>query len=315
MNRLITFFKENYKALLVAFGIALLLWVVVTTDKEYKTRIEVPFGIARIAENKVLINQVPDKIVLEVSGKGRALIGLKFYNTKINLELPEVTKSTVLNLNNYIHRFNIAPELGINIIDIIEPKQLDLRVDRFMVDKKPVRLIADINTAPGFVLNEYSLGQDTVVVSGPASLVERLNYLETEEVKKNDVKYPFQETAPLVQPREGIIELNPDEITVGFDIEQIVERTIYDIPIQIVGVPSNLIASAAPKTVSIRVKGSESIITHITKDEITVFFDYGTDYEKGKTEYEYQIETPDNVTWTSAIPRNFRLHLQRVEIE
>ena len=89
MNKLLTFLKENYKPLLIAFGLALLLWLVVATDKEYKTRIEVPFRIVRLAENKVLIKPVPDEVVMEVSGKGRALMGLNFYNTKIDLELPE----------------------------------------------------------------------------------------------------------------------------------------------------------------------------------------------------------------------------------
>lgn len=314
MNRLITFLKENYKSLSVAFGLAVLLWLVVTTDKEYKTRVEVPFEIARLAENKVLVNPVPEKVIMEVSGKGRALMGLNFYNTKIELELPEINKSTVIDLNNYLSRFNFATELGISIVDIIEPKQLDLRVDRFTQEKKPVRVKQNIQTAPGYTLNDIELDRDSVTVSGPASLIERLNYLETATVKKENIKYPFQESVPLVQPREGIIKLKPDIVTVSFNVEQIVERTIYDIPIQIVGVPSNLIATASPRNVSLRIKGSESIITEMTKDEFTVFFDYGKNYKKGKTEYGFQIETPNNVSCTNMIPNKFRLHLQRVEI-
>ena len=130
MNKIFAFFKENYKPLLVAFVLAVLLWLVVTTDKEYKTRIEVPFKIVRLAENKVLLKPVPDKVIMEVSGKGRALMGLNFYNLKVNLELPEINKSTVIDLNNYLNRFDVATELGVNVVDIIEPKQLDLRVDR-----------------------------------------------------------------------------------------------------------------------------------------------------------------------------------------
>jgi len=30
-------------------------------------------------------------------------------------------------------------------------------------------------------------------------------------------------------------------------------------------------------------------------------------------DYKVQIETPNNVSWTSASPEQFRLHLQRVE--
>jgi YbbR domain-containing protein len=313
MNKLIAFLKENYKAILVAFGLALLLWLVVTTNKEYKTRIEVPFRIVRLAENKVLIKPVPDKVIMEVSGKGRALIGLNFYKTKIDLELPEINKSTVIDLNNYISRFDVATELGISVVDIIEPKQLDLRVDRFTVAEKPLRVQSSIQTAPGYILNSIIMEKDSVTVSGPASLIDRLNYLETEKVEEKNVKYPFRKSVAIVQPRPGIITLDPENVSVSFNIEQIVERTIYDIPIQIVSVPSNLIAKAIPRTISLRIKGSESIITQITKDEITVFFDYEKNYQKGQVDYELQIETPNNVSWTNASPDKFRLHLQRVE--
>ena len=313
MNKLIAFLKENYKAILVAFGLALLLWLVVTTNKEYKTRIEVPFRIVRLAENKVLIKPVPDKVIMEVSGKGRALIGLNFYKTKIDLELPEINKSTVIDLNNYISRFDVATELGISVVDIIEPKQLDLRVDRFTVAEKPLRAQSSIQTAPGYILNSIIMEKDSVTVSGPASLIDRLNYLETEKVEEKNVKYPFRKSVAIVQPRPGIITLDPENVSVSFNIEQIVERTIYDIPIQIVSVPSNLIAKAIPRTISLRIKGSESIITQITKDEITVFFDYEKNYQKGQVDYELQIETPNNVSWTNASPDKFRLHLQRIE--
>lgn len=313
MNKLFTFLKENYKALLVAFGLALLLWLVVTTNKEYKTRIEVPFRIVRLADNKVLIKPIPDKVILEVSGTGRALMGLNFYNTKIDLELPEINKSTVIDLIDYQSRFDVATELGVSIVDIIEPKQLDLRVDRYMIAEKPVRVQSDIQTAPGYTLKQYTLEQDSVTVSGPASLINRLNYLETQKIEKQDVKYPFRESVAITQPRAGIINLQPENVTVVFDVEQIVERTIYDVPIQIVGVPTNLIATSSPRNISLRIKGSESIITQITKDEITVFFDYGKKYRKGISEYEFQIEMPANITYTTASPDKFRLHLQRIE--
>jgi YbbR domain-containing protein len=313
MNKLITFLKENYRSILIAFGLALLLWLVVTTNKEYKTRIEVPFRILRLAENKVLIKPVPDKVIMEVSGKGRALIGLNFYNTKIDLELPEINKSTVIDLNDYLSRFDIATELGINVVDIIEPKQLDLRVDRYTVAEKPLHVQSNIQTAPGYVLNTIRMEQDSVSVSGPASLIDRLNYLETEKVERNEVKYPFRQSVAIVQPKPGIINIDPENVSVAFNIEQIVERTIYDVPIQIVGVPGNLTAKASPRTISLRIKGSESLITQISKDEITVFFDYDKHYQKGKVEYDFQIETPNNVSWTNASPDKFRLHLQRIE--
>ena len=315
MNQTIKFIRQNYKSILGSFLLASLLWLVVTTNKDYKYRIEVPFKIERLAEGKVLINPVPDKAVFEVEGKGRALLALNFYKSSIDLELPEIQKSTIINLEDYKSRFNVASELGVKVIDIIEPKTLDLKVDNYYEVKKPVRVQSKIQLAPGYILVNVKPVQDSVLVSGPESLLNRLHYLETESIIKDDVKYPFREAVDLIDPRKNIITLNPDKITVEFEIEQIVERTIYDVPIQIVGLPANLIATPSPRSISLRVKGGESIVTGVTRDELTVFFDFAKNYKPGRLIYDVQIETPENVSWTSASPDKFRLQLKRVDSE
>jgi len=289
MNQFLIFLKKNYKSITVSLILAFLLWLVVTTNKEYKTRIEVPLQVIRLAENKVLLNPVPDKVILEISGKGRSLMGLNFYKSSIDLELPEISRSTIIDLGDYQNRFNVATELGVEIVDIIEPKKLDLKVDQYMEVRKPVRVQSEIKAAPGYVLIDVKPAQDSVLVTGPQTLLERLNYLETEKVLKEDVKYPFRETVSLVEPREGIIQLFPNRIGLLFNIEQIVERTIYNVPIQIVGIPPEFLASPNPANVSLRIKGGENIITNLTTDELTVFFDFGRNYREGNLIYDMRV--------------------------
>jgi len=315
MRKLFDFFRQNIKAILTSFFLAFLLWLVITTNKEYKTRVVLPFSISRLAENKVLLNPVPDKIILEVSGKGRALLALKFYSTRIDLELPEIEKSTTIDLTDYLNRFDVARELGVSISSIIEPKKIDLRVDHYAEAYKPVRVQSHIEAAPGYIVMEVKPLQDTVKVSGPHTLIERLNYVETQPVHKKEVKYPFRETMPLLDPRPGIIRIFPEKVLIDFKIEQIVERTIFNVPIQIVGVPANLQATPVPPNVSLRVKGGESLITALSADAITVYFDYSKHFESGTMNYSLQIETPPNVTWTHVSPDNFRLQLKRTEVD
>lgn len=315
MNKLFEFFRQNVKTITASFLLAFLLWLVITTDKEYTTRLEVPFSISRLAENKVLLNPLPDKIIMEVTGKGRALIALQFYSTRIDLELPEIERSTTIDMTDYMNRFVVARELGVRISSIIEPKKLDLKVDHFTQAYKPIRVKHQIEAAPGYIVVDVKPLQDSVSVSGPLTLIERLNYVETQAVQKKEVKYPFRESVPLIEPRPGIIRIFPEKVLIDFNIEQIVERTIFNVPIQIVGVPSNLQATPQPPTVSLRVKGGESLITALTADAITVFFDYSKHFEAGRMNYPVQIETPPNMTWTHVSPDNFRLQLKRIEVE
>ena len=72
-------------------------------------------------------------------------------------------------------------------------------------------------------------------------------------------------------------------------------------------------AEATPQTISLRVKGGESRVSALTKDEIDVIFNYETSFKSGTTNYLMQIKTPDDITWVEASPQTFSLKLVRKE--
>ncbi|HGY56823.1 MAG TPA: YbbR-like domain-containing protein [Caldithrix abyssi] len=313
MKAILDFFVKNYKPLLTSFVLAVLLWVVVTTDKVYNTRIEVPLKIVRLAKNRVLLNPVPEKVVLEVRGKGRALIGLNFFNTAFKLELPEADHSLTIDLMDYKNSFNIPREMNITVVDIIEPKKLKLEIDKYSEEYKPIKLISEVIPSAGYILMDVKPERDSVLLSGPQSIVEQVEYISNESYNRKDVKYPFTEKIKLVEPKPGITRLDPETIEVTFVIEQLVERSVYNIPIQMVGIPDNLIASAIPPAVSLRVKGGESLVSALKADEITVLFNYARDYQQGRVQYPMQVETPPGISVVEMSPSLFRLQLKKKE--
>ncbi len=313
MKAIFEFFVKNYKPLLTSFILAVLLWVVVTTDKVYVTRIEVPLKIVRLAKDRVLLNAPLEKVVLEVRGKGRALIGLMFFNTAFNLELPEVEKSVTIDLMDYKSSFNIPREMNISVVNVISPKKLTLEVDTYTEEYKPVELISEVIPSAGYILMDVQLEQDSVLLSGPLSIVEHVDYISNEPLNRKDVKYPFSEVIKLIEPKPGITHLTPEAVKVTFMIEQLVERSVYNIPIQIVGVPDDLIASAIPPTISLRVKGGESLVAALKAEEITVVFNYARDYRKGIMQYPLEVETPQGVSVVEMSPQIFRLQLKKKE--
>ena len=311
MKRFFKFIINNYKPLLTSFLLALLLWVAVATDKDYTTKLVVPFKISRVAPGYVLSEIPESKVVLEVSGKGRALFGLNFYNSSIDLELPEFKKSTVLHLNDYQKRFNIPRNMGIDIIEILEPKTISIKIDKFVQEKKPIRVHSDIKPMPGYVLSMVELNTDSVFVSGPAKIVSNLKIMHTADIIKTEMKYPFHEESKLKNPNPGVVLIEPNNILIKFDIEQLVERTLYNIPIQLVGIPAYYKATAIPPNVSIRVKGSESHVTKLSATDLTAIFNYRNVYERGKTLYEVQIDAPEEIDLLTISPNTFRLQLRR----
>ena len=136
--------------------------------------------------------------------------------------------------------------------------------------------------------------------------------VHTNRELKQFVRFPFDLVADLVSPRQDIIFISPNKIKVNFNIEQLVERTVYNIPINIINVPKNIIAEATPTTISVRVKGGETRISDLSIDDIDVFFDY-TGYESRKVNYLMQIKTPIDIAWVEASPQYFNIKLVRKE--
>ncbi len=299
--------------MLTSFILALLLWFVVTTEREYATRIVVPFEISHVAPGYVLEAIPPQELELEVRGKGRALLGLQFIKQNMNLEFRELSKDTVIRLNDYRSQLNVSTQMGIELVDIIRPTTLHLKVDKFSEQRKPVLVQNEIKPMLGYLLMEYQAIPESVYVRGPQSMVDDIRTVKTEMITRREVKYPFQVRCALINPRPSVLNLDPATATVQFEIEQLVERKIYNVPIQIIGVPPELKASAQPSNISLKVKGGEDLITSLSQDQVTAYFDYGKDFEVGRLRYPVEVEAPEGVQIVSASPEIFRLKLERKE--
>lgn len=313
MNRFFKFLSKNYTPLFASFFLALLLWIAVITDKTYSRIISIPLNINLLEQGYVLSELPPDQVSIEVSGKGRALFGMNFYESTLDLELPELKESTNINLKNYQNRFHIPRNLGIEIVDILEPRTIDLKIDQLAERKIPITIEAFIKPEPGYVLSETILSQSTVLVTGPRTKLNALSTIHSDSIHKKNVTYPFTETLDLLNPDPGIMTLETDKIIAKFDVEQLVERTLYNIPVQLVAIPVDFSALAVPSNVTIHIKGSEKIVSAINVSDVTAIFNYREMYENGKTLYPINIEMPQDVELLEISPSEFRLILKRNE--
>ena len=313
MEKYISYIKTNYRSLSGAFFLGLLLWVTITSDKEYTHVINVPLTIETLGENLVLTKLPPETIKLKIRGSGRSLFALNFVDQKIGIEFPEITSNQVLNLKEYKNQFRFPQDLSIEILDVVTPKKLAIEVDSYAERYIPVKINDDIKTVPGYLLVDYKSEFDSVLVSGPKSILEKITFIETERIKNSEVRFPFDVTARLISPKKGIVFIYPEQVKLNFNIEQLVERTVYNIPIKIINVPQNITAEATPTTISLRVKGGETRVSNLSIDDIDVLFDYSTNYKNSKTNYLMQIKTPADVAWVKASPQYFNIKLVRKE--
>lgn len=313
MNNIFSRIKKNYRSLTGSFILALLLWVAIKSDNEFNHIIDVPIVISSLGENLVLKKLPPPFVKLRIKGHGRSLFGLNFVDQKIGLEFPRITDDQVVNLDEYKSNFQFPEELNIEVVSVISPKQLTFEVDQYAERKLPIKVNEQIKPDAGYLLVGYTPAVDTLLVKGPATFVNKMQFIETSMVTASEVHLSFEQVVNVINAHSDVVSISPSSIPVKFNIEQLVERTVYNIPIKITNVPNFISAEATPATISVRVKGGETQISALKKEDIDVIFNYRSNFVSGRTNYPMQVKTPDNITWVQVSPTSFNIKLLRKE--
>lgn len=303
--------RKSIKPIIGSFLISILLWFMVTTSKDYTTQIFVPLEISRLARGKTLSKPIPDRAKIEIQGPGQSIIALYFYKAKFSLELPDINKDYKLHLADYINYLDIPSKLGLEVISILEPSVLDLKVDDFANSEKSVRFAGQLSVEPGYVVLDTMYSQDSVKISGPKSLIDKIPYISTQTVDLKNKKYSFKTMINLASPQPDLVYINPGEIEVNFDIQRIIERVVYDVPINIENIPGKYIVEATPPSLSLRVKGGEKLVEKLKVEEIIAEIDFATQYDPERTDYAVSIKTPENISWLESSPKTFKLKIRR----
>ena len=152
---------------------------------------------------------------------------------------------------------------------------------------------------------------DTVEITGPKSLVKKQDYVFTDLLEIVDRKMNFTTQISLKNPQPGITSLKPLGIEATFDIQRLIERVVYDIPIRVINVPPNFTVEAVPNKMSLKIKGGENLVAKIETDDFKAEIDFIKNYQVEKEAYGASINIPDNISWIESIPISFKLKVRR----
>ena len=238
--------KINIKPIIGSLSVALILWVMVATEKIYSYQIRVPIEIVRLAPDKTLLDPIPEYSVLEVQGKGRSLIAVWFYDVRFRLEFPDLEKSQKINLNNYLSYLDLPTTFALSIQGIIESESFEIKIDKKVKKIIPIKLSGEVDVDDGYVFVEHTFNQDSVTITGPASKLKKIEHIPSGNVQQRSTTNSFSHQINLPNPEPGIFEISPQTVQINIDIQRLNEKIVYKIPILIRRIPSNLEVTAIP---------------------------------------------------------------------
>lgn len=237
--------REKFIVFLVAFILALCLWLMVNLSRDYNLNINLPITLGNVPPDQALAEELPNFATVGITGEGWKLINI--YNNPPQIYV-DVTQQEVSLYDQVRQQINAVPDL--NVLKV-QPLFLSLELEEKVSKKVPVRPNIEVSFKElyGFV-DEPRLVPDSVTVTGASSLVEEIDYWETDSVEVTDVKDRISVSVPLKQPNP-LLELSTDEVNYQAAVSQYTEgeARVY---IMSRNMPEGRIVSFSPSSITVR---------------------------------------------------------------
>lgn len=263
--------SRSWKAVLLSIVAATTFWVFNSLNQSYTTSINYPITFEFPHEDYVIIEELPDKVQINVSGGGWSIFRKTFV-----FSLPAVP----ISLKQPADVKKIA---GSGLRPIISEQLDELRVNYVITDtlhinierKKSKKVVVVVDSAtialePNFrITSKVNTFPDSVTVVGPESIINQLPDGLPMAIEENEIDENFDEFVEfkIRGYNQPLLQIDPAEINVQFSVEEFVTFTTK-VPLLVINLPDNALIADSLVDVAILMKKSER--NNLIQDSIIV---------------------------------------------
>jgi len=232
--------QRDRAILMICVGIALVFWFFVKLNKTYKTSRMVNLNY-ELPQEVAFTEIPPQKVEATLEGRGWNLMSYFLFYQGPSLSLNVLHfQSNSIDRSELMSRIENAVASSLKVTDI-NHNYIALKYEEKSQKTLPIQLVAEYRFAEGyFQKDSVVLTPDSVVVSGPVSLLEELTNWKTSKLEeKEPLKSDLIKTIPLQAPSKGQISLNPSAIEVQIPVEQFTEQSIF-VPVKLINPPDSV---------------------------------------------------------------------------
>jgi len=220
--------------LLASMLASCIIWVFISLSQTYNIEVAVPVTYINLPDDKVLSKPLPEELFLYVKSKGTNLIWQFYLSGKgVQIDHSRLLNNKV-NTANLVHQFSM--QLSQLEIREIRPDTIYFIFEQKSEKLVPVKLQYDITTNNAFDLKLVSAAPDTILVSGPTSLIDTLTNWPSELFKYRDINQNYKGNIKLQTPALSSVTISTNAVEYEIKVEEFTEKTLL-IPIERVNLP------------------------------------------------------------------------------
>lgn len=268
----------------IGFLIAsILIWLLITLSKEYITTLNLSVNYINIPQDKLLQKEPVKEIDIVVKTTGFKILKSRISNNKIDLNANNLIRKTsnkyyFLTRNQFT---NIQKQLHSGVIlQNVELDTIYLEIGSLISKKVPLIPNLELNYHIGYdILEPVNIKPDSIVISGPEAQVDKINKIDLEVLKLNDIKSDFQEKVQIRLPKNSNnLKIKTDFSMISGKVEKFTEGT-FEIPFKVINLPKDTNLTTLNNTVEVVFIVGLSNFNKIDKNFFEVICDYNTSKE------------------------------------
>lgn len=265
LENLISTFKSKFLNRNVAvFSFFLLLsfifWYINALGKNITGSVNFPVRYINFPENLALVNELPDRLSLELEGTGYSILKARISGNKTPLII-DVDNAGLSVRNNenelefFIYSYNLREsflrQLRSNFrITSLSPDTINFVFDKVISRKVPVEPDIKLNLQKQYMVNgEIDAEPDSVELTGPRSIVDTIQSVQTEYHEFNQLNQPVIRNLEIVPIKKVSLSHRKTEVTIP--VEQYTEEVI-DLRIKVLNKPDTADVRLFPDMISVQ---------------------------------------------------------------
>ncbi len=213
-----------------------------------------------------------------------------------------------LAFNSKLNPDDLGLPNGIDIIDI-EPNTVTFEFEKIIHKKVPIE-IAKTNSLPkGYYLDKEVVVPDTVIVSGPSSLVDSLKKIYTQEINLAEISAEKKLELGLNTPNK-LLKLNINTVNVELNAMLFITQWKFEkVNIKLIA-PNGYAGTVEPSKADVILIGPKSDLELLKSTKVELIADTRT-VRKGKHEVGLRAELPEGVKILSVEPEKVTVNLTK----
>ena len=290
--------------------ISIIIWLLNALSKNYTTEIKYPITYSKFPQNKVLISEIPDHLILKVNGHGYALFSYKFSNRPIPISFP-VSSFSMSRMSGDTTKFYILTRYTrerverqlsgeLQLVEIFPDTlvfQFANEVNRWL----PLEPVLEFQIGRGFTLvDRVEISPESILVTGPDITLDTLRSLKTEKLSLGALEKNYSGTLRIA----NYPGLNYQRSVVNcvIRIEKLTEVQVR-VPVQINGLPDSLRMQTFPQQVTVKGMIGLSDYERVVPEAFRIEVNYSEVLENRSRLEVHMRTSPDELMSADFYPR------------